>query len=161
MVDSVMYITAAICYFVAIIAVVYPIVPGGLFYGAAILIIGFIEGFNAFGLLFWVIQGIVAFLLFVIDYAINYLGIQKSGGTKAAIWGSLIGIIIGPFIIPGIGILIGALTGAIIGQWMSGEKSIKKMGEVGIGSVVGFIVGAVLKGIVLISNLIYLLIIII
>ncbi|WP_158735093.1 DUF456 family protein [Alteribacillus sp. YIM 98480] len=157
MFDTILYILAVICYILAIIGVVYPIVPGGLFYGLAIFILGYIKGFMNFDVSFWIIQGIIAFFLFFVDYAVNYFGIQKSGGTKAAVWGSFIGIIIGPFIIPVIGILIGAIAGAIIGQLFSGEKSWKKIGKVGFGSGAGFIVSVLLKGIVLISNMIYLL----
>ncbi|SDH49199.1 hypothetical protein SAMN05192534_10686 [Alteribacillus persepolensis] len=153
--DVLLYIVAAVCYILAFIGVIYPIIPGGIFYGAAIIIIGFAEGFSSFGMLFWIVQGLIALFLIAVDYVANYFGIQKSGGTKAAAWGSLIGTVIGPFIIPGVGILIGALLGAVVGQMISGETSIRRLGKIGIGSAAGFLASVVIKGGLLVANLVY------
>ncbi|RKD73002.1 hypothetical protein ATL39_2204 [Sinobaca qinghaiensis] len=155
--DYIFYTLAFIAYALALAALIYPIVPGGIFYIAAIILIAAAQGFGTLSAWFWISQIIIAALLFIIDYAVQYYGIERTGGSKAATWGSVIGLIVGPFIIPIVGVLIGAIAGAIIGEMISGEKSWQKLGRVGAGSLAGFLVSVVLKGVLLAGNGIYLL----
>lgn len=155
--DFIFYTLAFIAYALALAALIYPIVPGGIFYIAAVVLIAAAEGFGTLSAWFWISQIIIAALLFIIDYAVQYYGIERTGGSRAATWGSIIGLIVGPFIIPIVGVLIGAVAGAIIGEIISGEKSWQKLGRIGAGSLAGFLATVVLKGVLLIGNGIYLL----
>lgn len=159
--EFIWYLLGIACYTLALVAVVYPILPGGIFHAAAALLFALGYGFTDIGVVYWVIQAVIAVLLFVIDYAANYYGIQRSGGTKYGIWGSLIGLVVGPFIIPVAGILIGALAGAVIGELIGGQKSWKQLGKIGVGSVGGFIASVVIKGGILLVNAIYIIIILV
>ncbi len=85
-------------------------------------------------------------LLFVADYASNLFGVKKYGGSKAAIWGSTIGLLVGPFVIPFAGIILGPFIGAILAELVIHRKAFKESVQVGVGSLLGFLGGAVMKG---------------
>ncbi|MCY7915868.1 DUF456 domain-containing protein, partial [Bacillus haynesii] len=55
----------------------------------------------------------------------NLLGIKRFGGSRAAIWGSTIGLLIGPFVIPVAGIILGPFIGALAGEMIVHQKDIK------------------------------------
>ncbi|WP_100398336.1 DUF456 domain-containing protein [Bacillus sp. FJAT-44742] len=155
--EGTLMVLAAIFYLLAFAGLVYPVIPAGVVFAVSLLLIGWAEGFGSLGIFFWVIQGFVAFLLFAIDSLISIFGVKRSGGSNAALWGSAIGLIVGPFIIPVVGVLVGALAGAVIGELITGGKTWRQMGKVGLSSVVGFVLGVIVKGMILVMNLGYLL----
>ncbi|QQK79721.1 DUF456 family protein [Salicibibacter cibi] len=140
-------------YALAIIGVIYPIIPSGPAYILAIVFFGLYVGFGDFGFGFWIGQTLIVALLFGLDFITSYYGITRVGGSKGAVWGSMIGLIIGPFIIPVLGIIIGAVAGAIIGELLAGGHHLKSLGRIGLGSLVGYLAGAVIKFILLFIGL--------
>ncbi|AXF54722.1 DUF456 domain-containing protein [Salicibibacter kimchii] len=144
---------AFVAYALAVIGVVYPIIPSGPAYIFAIVFFGLYVGFGEFGVAFWVGQTLIVILLFVVDFMTSYYGITRIGGSKAAVWGSMIGLIVGPFIIPVLGIIIGAIAGAIIGELTAGGHNLKSLGKIGLGSLIGYLAGAVIKFIFLFIGL--------
>ncbi|MNR25419.1 hypothetical protein D3C85_1425720 [compost metagenome] len=90
------------------------------------------------------IQTLVVIIIIVADYAVSALGVKKFGGSKAAVWGSTIGLIIGPFVIPAFGIILGPFIGAVVGELIAGS-SWQNAVRTGIGSVLGFFASSVVK----------------
>ncbi|MBB6448867.1 hypothetical protein HNR44_000816 [Geomicrobium halophilum] len=144
---------AFIAFALAIIGAVYPIVPSGPMYILSIVFFGLYIGFGTFGIGFWIGQLLIVILLFVVDFLTSYFGITRIGGSKAAVWGSVIGLVIGPFIIPVLGIIIGAIAGAIIGELIAGGRTVKSLAKIGVGSLLGFLAGVVCKFILLFIGL--------
>ncbi|SDI32953.1 DUF456 domain-containing protein [Natribacillus halophilus] len=144
---------AIIAYALAIIGVIYPIIPSGPAYILAIIFLGLYAGFAEFGVGFWVGQTIIVILLFVVDFLTSYYGITRIGGSKGAVWGSMIGLVVGPFIIPVLGIIIGAIAGAVIGELLVGGHNLKSLGKIGLGSLIGYLTGVVCKFFFLFSGL--------
>ncbi|MFC7370368.1 DUF456 domain-containing protein [Fictibacillus iocasae] len=132
----------------AFAALVFPILPGVLFLAAGFAVYGFAFSFAPFNTAFWVIQGILFVSLFAADYAGNALGVKRLGGSRAALWGSTIGLLAGPFVIPFAGILIGPFLGAALAELIVHKKGIKESAAVGIGSLLGFLGSTLIKGIV-------------
>ena len=95
---------------------------------------------------FWTIEILFTLLLFTADTVANLVGVKKFGGSKAAMWGSTIGLLIGPFVIPFLGIILGPFLGAIIAELVVAKQPIQKALRVGVGSVVGFLTSVVTKG---------------
>ncbi len=82
----------------------------------------------------------------VLDYITPMLGTKYSGGSKEANRGSLIGTIVGLFFLP-VGIILGPFIGAIAGAMLSGSDFSRAL-KAGIGSLIGFLFGTMLKFIV-------------
>ena len=133
-------------FIVAFIGLVYPIIPSVLFIFAGFLAYGLFFSFADLPWWFWVIEVLFTVLLFVADTVANIIGVKKFGGSKAAMWGSTIGLLIGPFVIPFLGIILGPFLGAVIAEIIIMKQSLQTALKVGVGSVVGFLTSVVTKG---------------
>ncbi|SFA96023.1 MULTISPECIES: DUF456 domain-containing protein [unclassified Bacillus (in: firmicutes)] len=137
--ESVYWSIIIVMFIVAFIGLVFPIIPSSLFVIAGFLLYGVLFSFEPLNWFFWVIQGTFVVLLFGADYAANLIGVKKYGGSKAAVWGSTIGLLVGPIILNVFGIILGPFIGAIIAEAVVNKKGLNESVKVGIGSVVGLI----------------------
>ncbi|MCL4115409.1 UNVERIFIED_CONTAM: hypothetical protein GTU68_027853 [Idotea baltica] len=93
------------------------------------------------------ITGVIALIIFALDYVIPAIGTKKFGGTKAGMIGTTIGLIVGLIApIPG-GIIIGPFVGAFIGE-LSAKADNKTALKAAFGSFLGFLTGAFMKFVV-------------
>lgn len=79
----------------------------------------------------------------VIDYFIPVYGTKKFGGTKAGMWGCMIGLVAGIWLGP-LGIIIGPFVGAFIGELIANSNSDMAL-KAAVGSFLGFLAGTLLK----------------
>ncbi|KKI88600.1 membrane protein [Bacillus sp. SA1-12] len=134
-------------FIIAFVGLVYPIIPSVVFIVAGFILYGFLFGFSKLSIVFWIIEGLFVAILFAADYLTNLVGVKKFGGSKAAIWGSTIGLIVGPFVIPFLGIILGPFIGAVIAELIVHKKDFSSSIKSGVGSLIGFISGVVAKGV--------------
>lgn len=146
--ESIILGIVILLFIIAFVGIFFPVIPSVLFIFAGFLVYGFFVSFEPFNWFFWVVQGMFTLLLFFADYAANVFGIKKYGGSKAAVWGSTIGLIAGPFILPFAGILLGPFIGAIAAELLIHRKGFADSVKIGFGSVVGFIGGAAAKTVI-------------
>jgi uncharacterized protein len=145
---NILYWTSVSAMFIiSFIGLIYPIIPSVVFILGGFILYGFFFSFEPFTWLFWTVQILFVVLLFSADYLANMLGVKKFGGSKAAIWGSTVGLLVGPFVIPILGILIGPFLGAVLAELVVNRKSFSDALRIGIGSVIGFISSVITKSI--------------
>lgn len=136
-------ILAFIVLLLAMIGSVAPALPGvPLAYLS--LWIGRWSGYTPFDNTFMGIMAGVSLVVFLTDYFLPPLILKKFGGSKAATWGSIIGMIVGILFTP-IGMLFGMLLGAFIGELLYARKSGADALQAAFGTFVGFILGTGLK----------------
>lgn len=89
---------------------------------------------------------VIALAVTVADYVIPAAGTKKFGGTKAGMWGSIIGLfvaivfpVLGPF-----GIIIWPFVGALVGELANKSEKDKAL-KAAFGSFIGFLTGTFLK----------------
>jgi uncharacterized protein len=146
MMDLIAWVVIVALFIVAFIGLVYPIIPSVLFIFAGFIAYGLFFSFEELPWWFWVIEILFTVLLFTADTIANLVGVKKFGGSKAAMWGSTVGLLIGPFVIPFLGIILGPFLGAIIAELVVTKQSLQKALKVGVGSVVGFLTSVITKG---------------
>ena len=144
--DLIAWVVIIALFIIAFIGLVYPIIPSVLFIFAGFIVYGLFFTFADLPWWFWVIEVLFTVLLFAADTVANIIGVKKFGGSKAAMWGSTIGLLIGPFVIPFLGIILGPFLGAVIAEIVIMKQSLQTALKVGVGSVVGFLTSVVTKG---------------
>ncbi len=91
----------------------------------------------------FIILGIVAVVVTVIDYVVPIWGTKQFGGSKYGMRGATVGLIIGLFLGPP-GIIIGPFIGAVVGELIFRDE-IRYALKAGFGSLLGFLTGVGLK----------------
>lgn len=148
MTTTIAWIIIIALFAIAFVGLIYPIIPSVLFILAGFIVYGLFYSFSDLPWWFWVGEVLFDILLFGADTVSNIVGVKKFGGSKAAIWGSTIGLLIGPFVIPVAGILIGPFLGAILAELLVNRTDFQQAMKIGVGSLVGFLTSVVTKGII-------------
>ncbi len=91
----------------------------------------------------FIILGIVAVVVTVIDYVVPIWGTRQFGGSKYGMRGATVGLIIGLFLGP-LGLIIGPFIGAVVGELIF-KDDIRYALKAGFGSLLGFLTGVGLK----------------
>lgn len=141
--DISLIILAFVSVITAIIGSVIPAVPG-LAFAYLALWLGRWSGYAHFDNTFMWILAVITAVVFLADYLLPPLITKRSGGTKYATWGSVIGMIAGMIFTP-VGMLLGMLLGAFLGELWYAKKTTGAAFKAALGTFVGFLFGTGLK----------------
>jgi len=146
--NVVLIIVAILLVLLGLVGSIMPGIAGPPFSFLGLLALSFVRGIE-YSAGFLVLMGVLAAIVFALDYVVPAWGTKKLGGTKAGVRGSTIGMILGllvTFIFPigFIAVLIGPFVGAYIGERQAGTEDDKAL-KAAFGSFVGFLVGTGLK----------------
>lgn len=145
---SFVYLAIAILFFaVGFVGILLPIIPGIGLIWLGMLVYGFLTGFEDLSVGFFVGQASGVGLAFLVDYAANIWGVKRYGGSRPAVWGSILGLLGGVFLFGPLGVIIGPFAGALAGELITGS-SISRAARSGLGTLVGFLGGTLLKFII-------------
>lgn len=142
MTDIILIILGILCLLIGLAGCILPALPGPPLSYAALLLLHFTDKvqFSTTQLVVWLI---VVVVIQVLDYFVPMLGSKYTGGTRWGTRGCMAGTLVGLFFMPW-GIILGPFLGAFIGELLGGSD--KKLAlKSGIGSLIGFLLGTVLK----------------
>ncbi len=142
MADIILIILGILCLLIGLAGCILPALPGPPLSYAALLLLHFTDKvqFSTTQLVVWLI---VVVVIQVLDYFVPMLGSKYTGGTRWGTRGCMAGTLVGLFFMPW-GIILGPFLGAFIGELLGGSD--KKLAlKSGIGSLIGFLLGTVLK----------------
>ena len=122
-----------------------PVLPGAPLAYAGLLLLHF-TGLAHFSTTQLIVLLIVVVVLQVVDYITPLLGSKYSGGTSFGNRGCVAGTLLGLFFMPW-GIILGPFLGAVAGEMMGGSDFPHAV-RAGIGTLIGFLLGTLLKVIV-------------
>lgn len=145
MMDVLIYVFSFLLLVGGIAGCVLPVLPGLPLSYAGLLLLHFTGRavFSTTQLVSWLI---IVIVLQVVDYVTPLLGSKYSGGTDFGNRGCMAGTILGLFFMPW-GIILGPFLGAVAGE-MLGGRDLPHAIKAGIGSLVGFLLGTLLKVVV-------------
>lgn len=143
-----MGVVLVVCLFLVVgglVGSVIPGLPGTPLYLVAMLIARFCGDVEMSNLELFVIFILVA-VTFAVDFFLPMWTTKKFGGTKAGVYGSIVGLLAGLFLpipIPGASIIC-MFLGAIIGEYIAGQSNEVAV-KSGMGNLIGFIVATTVK----------------
>ncbi|MFU8861054.1 MAG: DUF456 domain-containing protein [Cyclonatronaceae bacterium] len=135
-------------------ALKYPFIPGFLPVIGAFAVYGFCFSFDPFGIFFWSVQIFFILCTFITDYVSNLYAVRIHGGSNAAVYGSLIGLVFGPFLIPFAGLVAGPFIGAVAAEWLINRKPLRMAFRAGLGALIGLAGSTFLKAFIQLSMII-------
>ncbi len=137
------FITASLFFAAGIVGTFAPVLPGSPLIWLGMLIFGFMTGFEKLNWVFFLLQGLLAASVLGVDYLATALGSRYFGASKAAVFGALLGLIVGLFFFP-IGLLVGPFAGAVLCELIFTRNPDTALRS-GLGAVIGFWSGVVVK----------------
>lgn len=144
--DTGLIIIAIIAGVVGLLGVIVPVLPGTLLSYGGLICAYFVDG-STISLTQIIVCGIASIVVIILDYVLPGYFTKLFGGTKAGITGATIGTFIG-FLFGLPGIILGPFLGAVIGEMVGNNASIDKALNIGLGSMLSFLVGSGIKLIV-------------
>ncbi len=147
MIDILLALLGLILIIVGMIGSFLPILPGPPVAWLGLLSLFFTNSVPV-SITFLVITGVLAIVMFVLDYIIPAQGTKHFGGSKAGAIGTTIGLIVGIIAPIPFGILIGPFLGAFIGEIAFNNTDSKKAVKAATGSVLGFLASSFMKFVV-------------
>ena len=142
-------ILAVLAGIIGILGSVLPALPGPPLSWGGMLLLYFWGGTNSHGdemsLTILLVMLGVTILVSVLDYVIPSYLTRVTGGSKAAEWGTFIGMVFGIFVMPPWGMIIFSVLGAFLAEILFANKNGSEALKSALGSFLGFIVGTGLK----------------
>lgn len=140
--DLLIMIVSIILLVGGVLGCILPVLPGApLAYGGLLLLhLAGLAQFSSAQLIGWLV---IVVVLQVLDYLTPMLGSKYGGGTPHGNRGCVAGTILGLFFMPW-GIILGPFLGAVAGELLGGSDMQHAI-RAGIGSLIGFLVGTLLK----------------
>ena len=120
-----------------------PVLPGAPLAWAGLLL-AYFSSYNSISLVVLIVTAVVAVAVSILDNVFPVIMTDKIGGSKAATWGSTIGLVIGLFLGPA-GIIAGPFLGALTGELIHSGGDFGVSIKAAWGAFLGFILGTGMK----------------
>ncbi len=118
--------------------------PGHLLILSACISAAFAKGAPYPAWWVWVMLTLLMGLGIIADNITTMMGARRFGSSKAAMWGTLPGILVGAFF-PPFGLIIGPFTGAFLAEMLFAGKNPRESATSGMGATLGYLAGVVVK----------------
>lgn len=143
MIDILLIIIGIALLLIGLAGCVLPVIPGPPLSYLALLALHFSPNYQ-FNTDFLILWAVIAIGVTIVDNFIPMYTTKKYGGSKRAIWGSIVGLVAGIFFFPPIGLIVGPFVGAVLGELSAGKDTQTALRS-GFGAFMGFIGGTILK----------------
>ena len=143
--DVLIYVFSFLLLVGGISGCVLPVLPGAPLGYAGLLLLHFTgrADFSTTQLVTWLI---IVVVLQIVDFITPLLGSKYTGGTEFGNRGCVAGTLVGMFFLPW-GIIVGPFIGAVAGE-MLGGSDLPHAIRAGIGTLIGFLFGILVKVVV-------------
>lgn len=140
----VLKIIAVILGLVGLVGCLLPVIPGPplSWVGLLLVFLTHPEGMTTSLLIVWLVITVVVTIL---DYVAPSWITKKTGGSKAAARGTLVGLILGLIFFPPWGMIVGSFLGALIAEVVVNGSEVADSVKPAFGSFLGFLLSTGLK----------------
>ena len=142
-VQPVLYALGILALVLGLAGLVLPVLPGGLLMVAGVALIAWAGHFAVVGWPTVAVCALLGLAMWGVDLLAGLLGARAFGASRWALIGSAVGVVVGLFFgLPGI--VIGPALGALAFEYAR-DPDLPKAARAGVGALVGFLAGSVLK----------------
>jgi uncharacterized protein YqgC (DUF456 family) len=120
--------------------VVLPVLPGTPIALVAVLLAGWMTGFERIDASTIVWVAVLVAIAQAFDLLGNWVGAKRFGAGRAGLWGGIVGSFLGLIVLPPWGFLIGALVGATVAELLAGRTPADAW-RAGVGALLGTLAG--------------------
>lgn len=128
---------------ISIAGSILPVLPGPPLAYLGLLFLHWTSKYQ-FSLRFLTLWGAITLIVYLVDQIIPIWGTKTFGGSKQGVWGSIIGMLLGMILMGPIGVITGTFLGALAGELISGKRTSEALRS-GVGALLGFLAGTILK----------------
>lgn len=138
-----LYILGVLSLLVGLAGIVLPGLPGSLFLVGGVFLIAWAGHFSVVGWGTIVFAAAVGLAIMAVDWLAGLMGAKAFGASRWAVLGAAVGLVAGLFLgLPGV--LLGPAVGAFAFELVK-DPDLKQAARSGLGALLGFLVGTVLK----------------
>ncbi|MFQ5442136.1 MAG: DUF456 domain-containing protein [Thermodesulfobacteriota bacterium] len=142
-VEILLWSVAIILVAAGLLGLVLPAVPGSPLIFLGLVSASWAEGFSHAGARTLTLLGVIAILIYAVDFAAGALGARRFGASRRSVIGAAVGAVVGLFF--GVaGVFLGPFAGAVIGE-LTVRPDILAAGRAGLGATIGLILGTAAK----------------
>lgn len=140
--DIVLIVLGAVCLLVGLAGAVVPVLPGVPISYVGLLLLQFTDR-KPFSPTFMLVWASVVVVVQLLDSFLPVWTTKWSGGSRAGVCGSTVGLLVGFFLGPW-GIVAGPFVGALVGELLAGKAFMAAL-KSGASSFLGFLGGTIVK----------------
>lgn len=137
-------IIAVILGIAGLVGCILPVIPGPPLSWVGLLLI-FITGQSEMTAGFLIVWLVITVVVTVLDYLVPSWITTKTGGSKAAARGTLVGLFLGLIFFPPWGMILGSFLGALVSEIVFNGSDLQKSLKPAFGSFLGFLLSTGLK----------------
>jgi len=141
--EWVLYAAGALALLLGVAGVVLPVLPGSLLLLGGAVLVAWAGDFALVGWPTLGLVGVLAALIWAVDWVAAALGAKLTGASRWAVVGASLGLVVGIFLGP-VGLLLGPAVGAILLEYWQ-DPDFEKALRAGAGTFLGFLLGSVVK----------------
>ena len=134
---------AVILVLVGLVGALVPVLPGAVLVFMGLVLAAWADEFSRVGPLTLVLLALMTVGVYVVDFLAGAYGVEKTGASRRAVAGAVIGTLVGLFFgLPGL--VLGPFIGAVAGEYTV-RRQLLEAGRAGAGAWLGMVLGAAAK----------------
>ncbi len=118
---------------IGLIGCIIPVLPGPLISFIGLLVFHTFTSFSIEIDMLWLL-GIIMITITFLDYWLQIYGVEKFGGGRKAVNGTILGLVLGLFL-PPFGIIVGPFIGAFIGAKIEAKEDMNRAIKIAFGAL--------------------------
>jgi len=141
--DLLLYALGVLALLLGVAGVVLPVLPGSLLLFGGAVLVAWAGGFALVGWPTLAVVGMLAAVIWAVDWVAAALGARATGASRWAVVGASLGLVVGMFLGP-VGLILGPAAGAVALEYWR-DPDFEKALRAGAGTFLGFLLGSVVK----------------
>jgi len=139
----ILWMFAVILVLVGLVGALVPVLPGAVLVFMGLVLAAWADEFSRVGPLTLVLLALMTVGVYVVDFLAGAYGVEKTGASRRAVAGAVIGTLVGLFFgLPGL--VLGPFIGAVAGEYTV-RRQLLEAGRAGAGAWLGMVLGAAAK----------------